>query len=69
MIENGYSSGNMLYLVTDKGVLSYDVVSGNVNILYSFDSNPGFNTRGLMLSSAGELWIASTYDGTRGQVN
>jgi ligand-binding sensor domain-containing protein len=63
MIENGYSSGNMLYLVTDKGVLSYDMVAGNVNVLYSFDSNPDFNSKGLVLSSAGELWIASAYDG------
>jgi methionine-rich copper-binding protein CopC len=63
MIENGYSSGNMLYLVTDKGVLNYDVVSGNVNMLYSFDTNPGFNSKALLLSAAGELWIASAYDG------
>jgi hypothetical protein len=33
MIENGYSSGNMLYLATDKGVLSYDVVSGSSEVL------------------------------------
>ncbi|MGD2092848.1 MAG: CARDB domain-containing protein, partial [Candidatus Aminicenantes bacterium] len=63
MIENGYSSENMLYLVTDKGVLKYDMTSGNVNVLYSFDTNPGFNSKGLFLSSAGELWIASTYNG------
>jgi len=61
MIENGYSSGNMLYLVTDKGVLRYDVVSGSVNVIYSFDSNPAFNSNGLMVSSAGEIWIASWY--------
>jgi ligand-binding sensor domain-containing protein len=61
MIENGYSSGNMLYLVTDKGVLRYDVVSGSSEVLYSFNSNPGFNCNNLFLSTAGELWIASTY--------
>ena len=63
MIESGYSSGNLLYLVTDKGVLKYDMVSGNVNVLYSFESNPDFNSKGLLLSTAGELWIASAYDG------
>jgi ligand-binding sensor domain-containing protein len=60
MIEKGYSSGNLLYLVTDQGVLSYDAVSGDVKVLYSFDTNPGFNSNNLFLSTAGELWIAST---------
>jgi ligand-binding sensor domain-containing protein len=63
MIEAGYSSGNMLYLATDKGVLRYDVVSAGVEMLYSFDSNPGFNCRELLLSSEGELWIASVWSG------
>jgi len=62
-IEAGYSSGNMLYLVTDKGVLRYDVGTAGVEMLYSFDNNPGFNCRDLFLSSLGELWIASIYDG------
>jgi ligand-binding sensor domain-containing protein len=61
MIENGYSSGDLLYLVTDKGVLKYDVVSGSVEVLYSFESNPDFNCSGLLLSTAGELWIATSY--------
>jgi hypothetical protein len=61
MIEKGIINGSLLYLVSDKGVLRYDVVSGKVNVLYSFAGNPGFNSKGLMLSSAGELWIASTY--------
>ncbi|NIO86792.1 MAG: hypothetical protein GTN53_39825, partial [Candidatus Aminicenantes bacterium] len=62
-IEAGYSSGNMLYLVTDKGVLRFDVVSSGVEMLYSFDSNPGFNCRELLYSTLGELWIASVNNG------
>jgi ligand-binding sensor domain-containing protein len=61
MIENGYSSGNMLYLVTDKGVLRHDVVSGSVEVLYSFAGNLSFNSNDLMVSSSGEVWIASWY--------
>jgi len=34
-----------------------------VNVLYSFDTNPSFNTRNLLLSTDGKLWIATSYNG------
>ena len=69
MIENGYISGKILYLVTDKGVLQHEIDSGAVKVLYSFDTNPGFNSRDLMVSTTGEIWIATAGKGVWKQTN
>jgi ligand-binding sensor domain-containing protein len=54
-IEAGYSSANTLYLVTDKGVVRYDVVSGNVEVLYSFDSN--YRLYRMAVDTLGRAWF------------